>query len=327
MGMLGEFSHAPLRSLIEHGAQVCGVVIPRPARGSLGPVTAEPCGSPIRRPLPTGTPRLAQAATRLPNSLPVLPSPVAPNIVTLAEAQSIPVVEVARLSVPETLTTLSGFHPDVICVACFPQVFPAALLAVPPLGCLNLHPSLLPAYRGPAPLFWQFRQGETRTGVTIHFMDEGVDTGDIVLQRPVTLPDGISGAEADRLCSEAGAELMVEAVQRLERDRRGCPRTKQPEEGISYYSWPAQVDFRISTERPARRAFNFMRGAAEWGVPFAIQVGDEPIRARYAISFSPDEILGAAWRQAGEQVWVQCAPGVLCATIARPVEPRDKSAV
>jgi methionyl-tRNA formyltransferase len=242
-------------------------------------------------------------------ALHVLPSPVKPCIVNLASAHGIPVVEVKVLSAPATLAALETYRPEVICVACFPRIFPRALLAIPPLGCLNLHPSLLPAYRGPAPLFWQFRQGESRTGVTVHFMDEGADTGDIALQSAVAFPDGISGAEADRICSQAGAALMVQAIDLLQRG--ACPRRSQPEAGSSYFTWPARADFEISTGWSARRAYNFIRGTEEWGVLFEIPVRDGRIEVHRAISFSPDEILGESWRFVREEVWVQFAEGVL----------------
>jgi methionyl-tRNA formyltransferase len=290
--MPGHLSRAPLWRLVEGGAEVCAVVIPKTE------------GSPER-----------------------LKAEIDPNALMLQPASSffppgLPVMEVASLNAPETLAALSALMPDVICVACFPFILPPALLSLPPLGCLNLHPSLLPAYRGPAPLFWQFRQGEARTGVTVHFMDEGVDTGDIALQQPVGFPDGVSGAEADRLCGEAGAELMVEAVRLLGQGR--CPRRKQNGDdpspslryedlrpGRLYARWPRAVDFEISTEWPARRAFNFVRGTAHWGVPYTIDVGDATLRVGRALGLAPGEGISNSWQKEGKNVWVALDGGAI----------------
>ncbi len=315
-GMLGEFSATSLRRLIQAGVNVCGVVVP-----ALTP-------RPLAR-LPTPKKPSSGEKKLLPDRfLPMLPSPVTPNIISLAQSRSIPVIAVRSLAAPETLTALAGCQPDVICVACFPQIFPRAVLDLPPFGCLNLHPSLLPAYRGPAPLFWQFRQGETHTGVTVHFMDEGADTGDIVLQRLVEFPDGISGAEADRRCASVGAELMIEAVELLARGE--CPRQAQadvpsrgdvPPERL-YQPWPTRADFEIPTDWPARRAFNFMRGAEEWGVPFEIRAGADRLQARRAIGFSPGERLEKEWSQVGEEMWIQFLDGVVSVEPCSPLPSR-----
>ncbi|MFO7679537.1 MAG: formyltransferase family protein, partial [Chloroflexota bacterium] len=185
-GMLGEFSRLVLQALLEAGFAAVGVVVPAENGGvpirELKPVTAASAGSGLAFQL-----RPAQA-----------------NIVHLAWQRGIPVYEVSRLAAPETRQTLAELRPDVACVACFNKRIPAALLALPRHGFLNVHPSLLPHFRGPAPLFWTFRAGVQETGITIHFMDEGLDSGDIALQAPLTLPDGVSGPEADVLSGSLG---------------------------------------------------------------------------------------------------------------------------
>lgn len=288
LGMHATFSLPPLRALMDGGFDVCAVVAPMPA----GPQPSSDSQS---------------AADAL--SLPMLPSPVHPNVESLARSRGVPVLPAGRLSAPETLAALSDFRPDVICVACFPQLLPRALLDLPPLGCLNLHPSLLPAYRGPAPLFWQFRAGEACTGVTLHFMDEGADTGDIVFRREVPFPDGIGGADADRLCAEAGAELLVRALRLLPEGK--CPRRRQPAEGASYQPWPAETDFEVPVSWTARRAFNFMRGVSHWGCVFEVVAGDARLRARRAVGYSADQWLGQDWIERGNVLHIQFSPGVL----------------
>src|SRR5215471_6713061 len=169
LGMPGNFSHPPLRALLEAGIEVCAVVVPAP----LSPMQDLPA---IRR-------REQPQESR--SVLPVLESPLYNSILQLAWERQIPVWEVHRLSDPETINVLVAYQPDVICVACFSQRIPRTVLDIPRLGCLNVHPSLLPANRGPEPLFWTFREGSQHTGLTIHLMDEGMDTGPIVAQEVV----------------------------------------------------------------------------------------------------------------------------------------------
>ena len=287
-GMTGEFSIAPLAALLAASVEVSGVAVP--ADGSDRVPIAE---------LKPGTRQ---------SDLPIVNPFVEHNIVHVAWERSIPVFEVSRLKHPDTLSAVSMLKPDVACVACFSKRMPAALLALPEHGFLNLHPSRLPMYRGPNPLFWFFRDGGGSTGVTIHFMDEGLDTGDIAAQAPIALPDGISRVEADRRCATLGGRLLVEVVQALERGT--LSRRKQPEDG-SYYPLPTPDDFRIDTSWPARRAFNFMRGAAEWRQPYRVEIGAERLTLESALAFSPDAVLGQAYIRSGDTVRIQFASGVL----------------
>ncbi len=293
-GMTGEFSRAPLMALLDADMDVCGVVIPG-TRSDSG-------SAPIREAAPE--PRRSQ--------LPIVDPYLEPNIVGIAWQRGIPVFEVSRPGHPDTLATLADLRPDVACVACFSQRIPASMLALPAFGFLNLHPSLLPAYRGPQPLFWTFRSGEDATGVTIHFMDEGLDTGDIAAQAPIDLPDGISGAEAEWLCATLGGRLMVDVIQSLQRGT--LSRSPQPEGG-SYYPAPSPEDFTLSTAWPARRAFNFMRGTAEWGRPYPIEIDGERLALKSAVGYSAGETLEKPIVRAGSEVWIQFKPGVLQAQI------------
>jgi methionyl-tRNA formyltransferase len=285
MGMGGRFSLIPLRALLAAGANVAAVIVPAEGERFAG-----------LRPLrPTAPP---------PSELPLLFSPVASNIINLAWEKGIPVFEVSRPD-GESLAGLQALQPDLLCVACFLRLLPAGWLACPPLGGLNLHPSLLPAYRGPVPLFWQLRAGESQTGVTLHFMDEGADTGDIVAQTAVPLPDGISGMQAEQLLAEAGARLFVENLRRPMLPRRPQPAID------SYQPVPGAADGLIPTTWRARRAHNFIRGAAEWG-PFVIDAGGKLLVVQEAVGFDPAGVLGEPYRVGeGGQIWVQFSPGVL----------------
>jgi methionyl-tRNA formyltransferase len=281
-GMPVEYSAAALRRLRVAPVEVCGVIVPQ----ATGHVT-------LRRA------ELGGEAFILNHSA-----------FSLA-ASGLPLIEVDSLITNETLRRVAAFKPDVICVACFPRLLPSALLALPPLGCLNLHPSVLPRYRGPAPLFWQFQRGEADTGVTVHFMDERADTGDIALQRRLAFPEGCTGEQADLLCGEVGGDLLIEALDLLAEGR--CPRLPQSATGLtaSAAPWPTAGDFELSPAWPARRAFNFVRATAHWGLPYGIPLGDRKLEIWRAVSFAPGTRLGAAWREHGGQVEVQFSDGVV----------------
>jgi methionyl-tRNA formyltransferase len=111
---------------------------------------------------------------------------------------------------------LSAFRPDVAVVAAFGQILPKAVLDVPPRGSINVHASLLPRYRGAAPVAWAIIRGETETGVTTFHMDPGMDTGDLLLQERTAIgPDETAGELAERL-AHLGARLLVRTLERLD---------------------------------------------------------------------------------------------------------------
>ncbi len=141
----------------------------------------------------------------VPSLLPVsVPSRTA-SVLSLAAERGIPVHHVRRLKEEGNIEAFKDTAPDFLLVACFPYRLPLAVRRVPEKDALNLHPSLLPRYRGPTPLFWQFRCGETNTGVTLHRLAQELDRGDIIAQKRVTQPDGIDATEADDRLAVHGA--------------------------------------------------------------------------------------------------------------------------
>ncbi|MCS6909496.1 MAG: hypothetical protein NZM11_02860 [Anaerolineales bacterium] len=277
LGMRGVFSATVLEALLRAGLRPDVVIIPSPP------------------PLPGERRHAIQPVE--PPALPLM----ANDTVTLAHAANVPVWEVGRLRAPETLNLLHALAPDVLVTACFPRLLPAPWLAAPRLSCLNLHPSLLPAYRGPEPLFWQFRNAEPRTGVTLHFMDASADTGDIVAQAAVPFPDGLRYAEAEALTAQAGAELLVDALRRA--GQGALPRRPQPDVGVSHAPRPAPPDLIIPADWPARRAFNFVRGAEPFG-PFVIQADTGVLTVRAALEWAVAPPVASA-----DADWVRFADG------------------
>lgn len=283
-------SSSVLSELLGAGVDVCAVLIAADRRD--GPPLARVWPSPAPGPIPIVSPFLERTAAQI------------------AWERGLPMFELRRPAAPETLAALAELRPDMACVACFPLRIPAPLLALPPQGFLNLHPALLPLHRGPAPLFWTFRAGERSAGVTIHFMDSGLDTGAIVAQEAFELADGASGLAVERRCDALGARLMAAALRGLSEGT--LARRAQPPGG-SYEGWPAPDDWRIDSGWTARRAFNFMRGTAEWGQPYLLRAGGEELVLRAAAGYEPGAVLGSALVRAGEHVRIQFADGILSA--------------
>jgi methionyl-tRNA formyltransferase len=285
-----------LRGLLEDGRDMAGVVVPAAAVPHLLPGSPPPVA------------RLDPLAG--PAALPLLSSEPAGTL-EVAWAAGLPVLAVGDFAHADTLAALASFRPDVACVACFTRRIPPAILRLPRLGFLNLHPSLLPAYRGPTPLFWQLRDGAP-TGVTAHYLDEGLDTGDIAAQTAVPLPDGVAGPDADRLLTEAGLGLLRLVLGQLAVDDV----RRRPQSGGSYQGLPQEADFALSTVWPARRAFNFMRGTADWGRSYTVEVAGRVVRLALADAYNELELDRPSARH-GRNILIRFNPGILYARTTR----------
>lgn len=321
--MRGEFSRLPLGALLAADVDVCAVLVPgendhavvNDQRTDAGvsqidvsqdctPVIQGRDTSPLRQLIYQPPPR---------STLPLLTRAHEPSIITLAWERDIPVLELRRERDPAVVRTLAAYQPDVLCVACWPRRLPTSLLALGRLGCLNLHPALLPRHRGPAPLFWTLRHGDPTAGITVHLMDTTLDGGDILAQKAIALPDGIAGAELERRCAEAGGRLLAETIFAL---AQGIARRKpQPPSAGSYEPWPAPADLVITPDHSARWAFNFIRGAAHWAWPLVIVVAGHRFVVRDALDYTSTGSVSNGYRLAGDELWLACAPGVLHATI------------
>jgi methionyl-tRNA formyltransferase len=167
---------------------------------------------------------------------------------------------------------------------------------------------MLPAFRGPHPLFWQLRDGLTEIGVTMHRMDAGLDTGDIALQEAVALPDGLSGPEIEWLAGDAGGRLFVKALQSLATGNLSL-QPQQP--GGSRQGRPQEADFVLDRAWSARRAFNFLRGTTEWGRPYPVEVNERLWPLHRALAYYPEMSQDVPVKQEGNRVKIQFNPGVL----------------
>ena len=179
-----------------------------------------------------------------------------------ALTENIPVYQPEKLRSGQTLEILEGLAPELIVVAAYGKLLPAEILELPRLGCINVHSSLLPRYRGAAPINWAILNGERESGVTIMHMAQGLDTGDIILQRatPIT-PEDTAQTLHDRL-SELGAQLLLEAVDAL--GRGTAPRIPQDDARSCYAPMLSRELSPIDWGESAWHIHNQVRGLIPW---------------------------------------------------------------
>lgn len=226
----------------------------------------------------------------------------------VAIAHGIPVDQPERLRTEEQRAGLVACAPDVLVVAAYGLILSPAVLALPRYGCLNIHASLLPRWRGAAPIHRAIEAGDGETGITIMQMDEGLDTGAMLIKRALTIGAGeTTGALHDRLAA-LGAEMIVAALRAL--PEGGLVATPQPAEGVTYAAKIGKAEAAIDWTRPAValdravRAFNPFPGAVGTLHGVAVKVwGAQPC----AGSGEPGTVLAAD----GDGIVVACGAGAL----------------
>ncbi len=292
-GMQGTFSVPPFDVLQNSRHEVAAVIVParRGQQTALAPL----------RPVPPVEDGL---------EIPLIRDGEEQSIVERAWQAGIAAFEVSRPHAREFVDQVSQWQPDVACVACFSRILPPALLAIPRHGFLNLHPSRLPHYRGPDPIFWQLRDGLNPLGVTVHWMDAALDTGDIAAQESVTYVDGMSWAEIERRCADVGARLLLDVVDALE---SGEAQRRAQGEGGSYQPAPTAADFVIPYTWTARRAFTFIRGTQVWGLPYTVETRGAPIRLARALAWTDESAVPGAVTGQDGFLLIEMADGTLIA--------------
>jgi methionyl-tRNA formyltransferase len=197
--------------------------------------------------------------------------PKPPPVKQRAERAGLRVFQPAKLKDPETQAVLSKLSPDAIVVVAYGHIIPPWMIDLPRSGCVNLHASLLPKYRGAAPIAWALIRGEHTTGVTTMKIDPGLDTGDILLQREVEIRDDDTTETLSQRLSEIGAGLMVETLQGIERGEivprpqdHGratlAPMLKKSDGRIDWRLKAVEIGWRVRGLRPWPGAYASLRG-------------------------------------------------------------------
>ena len=184
----------------------------------------------------------------------------------IAVARGIPVYQPVRVKEPEFIEELKKMNPEVIVVVAFGQILPKEILDMPKYGCVNVHASLLPKYRGAAPIQWAVIDGEKESGVTTMLMGEGLDTGDMLKKTVVPLEkDETGGSLHDKLAAK-GAKLLIETLKELQTGT--ATRTKQDDSLSNYAKMLDKHLGQIDFTKPAEEIERLIRGLNPWPSAF-----------------------------------------------------------
>jgi len=189
----------------------------------------------------------------------------------IAEAEGLFVYQPQRVREDSFIDRIRALSPDAIVVVAFGQILPKTLLEIPQMGCVNVHASILPVYRGAAPINWAVANGEKSTGVTTMLMDEGLDTGDILMVKEIAIaPDDNSETLYHRLSGE-GAKLLISTLEGL---KNGAIKpVRQNEKGSSYAPLLKKENGIISWSKSAEEIVNLVRGMLPWPVAHTTFMG------------------------------------------------------
>ncbi len=230
------------------------------------------------------------------------------NPFVVAARSDVPAYLVGDASCPAAVDLVKREAVDVVVVSFFNQLLKPAFLRAAPLGVVNLHPSLLPSYRGPAPLFWTFRDGVAETGLTLHQVAPGEDDGDVLLQEAVALPFGTAGEDLVDDLAQRAARMTVSALAQL---GAGTLRPRpQDAARATHAPRPAPADHLVDPALGARRVFTFVRGVGRWNTLYA-DAGGAPVRVVDAVELDEDRKIPGETALVGELLHIGCDDGVV----------------
>ena len=236
----------------------------------------------------------------------IIPSPVR----RVAESRHIPVLAPEKIRDPSFLSALNGWAPQLVVVVAYGRILPRQILELPPRGCLNLHYSLLPKYRGAAPVAWAIINGAEKSGVTTMQLVEKMDAGPILLQREVSLSADETAASLESKLAPVGAELLLETIARL---KAGAvtPRA-QNEAEATYAPMLKKGDGLIDWRQPAVAIERRVRGLNPWPSAYAYLAGNllKVHRAR-AMTTEEKAAPGEVVRAEKGALWVATGQGTL----------------
>jgi len=245
------------------------------------------------------------------------PSPVK----VIAQRENISLLQPAKMKDPSFMAELSGWKPDVIAVAAFGRILPPAILSLPSRGCINVHGSLLPKYRGAGPIQWALINGETETGITTMLMDEGMDTGAMLLQATMAIgPDDTAGSLSPRL-ADLGGRLLVETLAQLKAGTLTprpqdhgqatlAPLLKKEDGAVSWTLSATSIANRIRGLTPWPGAYTFLK-TERWTISRSVALDE-------ATSLAPGQIIALT----KDAIHVATGKGVLAIRELQPANGR-----
>ena len=170
------------------------------------------------------------------------------------------------------IEALKELSPDIIIVVAYGQILPEEIINLPAMGCINVHASLLPKYRGAAPINWCIINGESRTGVTTMYMDKGMDTGDILLQRETEIGENETAGELHDRLAALGADLLLETLEGLQRNE--VERKAQDHSAATYAPQLDRETGRVDWNSDAKSIYNLIRGTNPWPGCYTVYKGE-----------------------------------------------------
>src|SRR5678815_3480494 len=239
----------------------------------------------------------------------------------IAQREGLPLLQPTRMKDPLFMAELSGWKPDLIAVAAFGRILPPVILSLPPRGCINVHGSLLPKYRGAGPIQWAIINGETETGITTMLMDEGMDTGAMLLQEAIPITtDDTAGSLSTRL-AELGGRLLVETIVRT----KSGTLVPRPQDSSRATLAPLlkKEDGVIDWALPATALANRIRGLSPWPGAYTFHGADRWVICRaVAINETPSQAPGQVAAITRDAIQVATAHGVLAIKELQPANSR-----
>ena len=196
-----------------------------------------------------------------------------------ARRLGIPVLTPTTLKTPEALEQFRAHNADAAVVVAYGMILPQAILGTPKLGCFNLHASLLPHWRGAAPINRAIMAGDIETGVMVMRMDAGLDTGDVAMAERMAITDAMTAADVHDALARLGGDLMARAMGALERGKLQL--TKQGAEGVTYATKIEKAEARIDWNRPAREVLRHIHGLSPFpGAWSKMPIEGEQVRVK-----------------------------------------------
>ncbi len=235
----------------------------------------------------------------------LLPTPLKKE----AEKLSLSIYQPSSLKKSEVIKFISSLSPEFIVAASFGKILPEEILDIPSLGSIALHPSLLPELRGPAPIPWAILLGKDRTGVTTIFMNEGVDAGDIILQKEVEISSEDTTFTLEKKLSSAGAEILLETIKLV---KKGNPPRRKQGNNFTYAPFLTKKMGKINWRKSAEEIKNFVRAFNPWPTAYTFLFEKRLILWKVEIikeekSGKPGEII----KVDRDKVWVSSGNGIV----------------
>lgn len=215
-----------------------------------------------------------------------------PEVKVCAEELDLSVFQPDSLNTDEVFSLIQSLAPDAIVVAAYGKILPKTILDYPKLGCINIHASLLPKYRGAAPIQWSVLNGEKETGVTIMKMDEGIDTGDIIFCRSIPIEEDDTALSMFEKLSDLGAEMITDAMEKIE---KGEYTLTPQDESLSSYSPMIKKEMgQIDWTKSGTQIHNLVRGMYDWPIAYT-KLGSKTLKIyksrKSSLSGTPGEII------------------------------------